>query len=261
MLSSSVNRTPHPRPENADIPIGDFSPLRLSPGSAGIPISGFPPLRQYHLAFRPKPAEASAKAGPPPLSSFCFLASHFSIPQPLCFDTLADSPTQRQPLNPFLINHFRTLFIATAGVPPPQKNPKREPASNPIGNGGLHAIEEKQPPDHHERDGRAGSQQQQAGSLPPPGDRPPETVNHPSHRVQPVQPPPARRNDSGGIDDGTGEQPELHEERSHIPHIPVQSIQRRQPQSHAQRGKEGERQQRRQPQRRQRRPDPVSHCK
>src|SRR5229473_1761214 len=249
MLSSSVNRTPHPRPGNADIPIG-----------------GFPPLRQYHLAFRPKPTEASAiadsdlvgKAGPPLLSSFCLLVSAFSIPQPFCFDTLTDSPTQRQPLNPFLINHFRTLFIATAGVPP---IPKREPASNPIGNGGLHAIEEKQPPDHHERDGRARSQQQQAGSLPPPGDRPPETVNHPSHRVQPVQPPPARRNDSGGIDDGTGEQPELHEERSHIPHIPVQSIQRRQPQSHAQRGKEGERQQRRQPQRRQRRPDPVSHCK
>src|SRR5229473_8487711 len=113
-----MNSTPHPRPGNADIPIG-----------------GFPPLRQYHLAFRPKPTEASAiadsdlvgKAGPPLLSSFCFLVSHFSIPQPLCFDTLTDSPTQRQPLNPFLINHFRALFIATAGVPPPQKNPKGNP--------------------------------------------------------------------------------------------------------------------------------------
>src|SRR6266446_2626062 len=120
-----MNSTPHSRSGNADIPIG-----------------GFPPLRQYHLAFRPKPTEASAKVGPPPLSSFCFLvsafsvsplssfcflASHFSFPQPFCFDTLADSPTQRQPLSPFLINHFRALFIATAGVPPPQKNPKGNP--------------------------------------------------------------------------------------------------------------------------------------
>src|SRR6266851_10188700 len=119
MLSFCVNRTPHPRPGNADITIG-----------------GFPPLRQYHLAFRPKPTEASAiadsdlvgKAGPPLLSSFCLLVSAFSIPQPFCFDTLTDSPTQRQPLNPFLINHFRTLFIATAGVPPnSQKGTRLKP--------------------------------------------------------------------------------------------------------------------------------------
>src|SRR5229473_467397 len=196
-----MNSTPHPRPGNADIPIGGF--------------------------FFPRPI---------PISSFC----------PLCLPaTPTSSPTLR-PHKSFRCNTYKNT---------------RGGSSNPIRDGRLHAIEEKQPPDHHERDGRARSQQQQAGSLPPPGDRPPETVNHPSHRVQPVQPPPARRNDSGGIDDGTGEQPELHQERSHIPHIPVQSIQRRKPQSHTQRRKERERQQRRQPQRRQRRPDPVSHCK
>src|SRR6266852_6486649 len=37
---------------------------------------------------------------------------------PLCFQVLAHSSTQRPPPNPFLINRFRTLLVATEGAPP-----------------------------------------------------------------------------------------------------------------------------------------------
>ncbi len=46
-------------------------------------------------------------------------------PIPLYFQTLADSPTQRRSRNPLLINHFRTVFIATEGVPPPALSQSR----------------------------------------------------------------------------------------------------------------------------------------
>src|SRR6266478_3172647 len=124
-----MNSTPHPRPGNADIPIGGFSlfanitsPFARSPPK--LPRSQIPTLseRRVRLSFLVSAFSVS------PLSSFCFLASPFSIPQPFCFNTLADSPTQRQPLNPFLINHFRTLFIATGGVPPnSQKGTRLKP--------------------------------------------------------------------------------------------------------------------------------------
>src|SRR6266851_8161115 len=120
-----MNSTPHPRPGNADIPIGGFSSPREIRRSAGL-------LTGRFSSPRPSPISSFcflvSAFSVSPLSSFCFLASHFSIPQPFCFDTLADSPTQRQPLNPFLINHFRALFIATAGVPPnSQKGTRLKP--------------------------------------------------------------------------------------------------------------------------------------
>jgi hypothetical protein len=68
-------------------------------------------------------------------SHFCYSASCLPLANPgllslrlfhsrllpiqvFSFQELANSPTQRPSHNPLLINYFRTLFIATEGVPP-----------------------------------------------------------------------------------------------------------------------------------------------
>src|SRR5713226_6665923 len=50
----------------------------------------------------------------PRQSQFCLL--HIQVAS---FQAIADSPPQRPSHNPLPINHFRTLFIATEGMPLP----------------------------------------------------------------------------------------------------------------------------------------------
>src|SRR5207245_1988004 len=62
--------------------------------------------------------------------------------------------------------------------------------SHPIRHGRLYAIEKEQAAKKDKRDRERRSQQQQPGSLPSARNRPPESVDHPRHRVQSVQPSP-----------------------------------------------------------------------
>src|SRR5260370_42346318 len=109
-----------------------------------------------------------------------------------------------------------------------------------VGNGGLHAIEEKEAAEKDESDDGGGSEKDEAGGLAAAGDGPAETVNDASHGVEAVKPAPAQRNKRGRIGDGRGEHPELHEERNHIPHVAIKSIQRGEPQADAESGEDGE---------------------
>src|SRR5712692_10789553 len=120
---------------------------------------------------------------------------------------------------------------------------------NAIGNGRLHAIEEKEAAKNDQRHHGAGSEEEQARGLASAGDGPAETVNDPGHGAEAVEPAPARRYERGRIGDGRGEHPELDEERNDVADVAIKSVQRRQPQADAESGEEGESQQRGQPQR------------
>src|SRR6266851_2778183 len=102
-----------------------------------------------------------------------------------------------------------------------------------VGNGGLHAIEEKEAAEEDESDDGGRSQKDEAGRLAAAGNGPAETVNDAGHGVEAVKPAPARRNKRGRISDGRGEHPELHEERNHIADVAIESIERGEPQAAA----------------------------
>src|SRR5258708_38318446 len=89
-------------------------------------------------------------------------------------------------------------------------------SSHPVGNGGLHAIEEEEAAEDDEGDDGAGSEKEQAGGLAAAGDGPAEAVNDAGHGIEAVEPAPARRNERGRIGDGRSEQPELDEERNDV---------------------------------------------
>src|SRR5713101_3581978 len=120
---------------------------------------------------------------------------------------------------------------------------------NAIGNGGLHAIEEKEAAEDYQGDDCGRRQQKQARCLPAAGDGPAETVNDPGHGVEAVEPAPARRNKRGRIGDGRGEHPELDEERNDVADVAIKRVERGEPQANPKSGEEGESQQRGQPQR------------
>src|SRR5207245_5482122 len=151
-----------PRPGNADSPIGAFS---FSPHASSI-------LRTlFQVPYPVTPLLATLTKTPggwgyssqfgtpaigcpsPPDSSFpCFLPPHF------------------------LASLLRCILTSSF--------------SHPIRHRRLHAIEKEQAAKKDKRDRERRSQQQQPGSLPSARNRPPESVNHPRHRVQSVQPSP-----------------------------------------------------------------------
>src|ERR1700737_3735219 len=71
---------------------------------------------------------------------------------------------------------------------------REETELDAIGNGGLHAIEEKEAAEEDEGDDGAGSEKEQAGGLAAAGDGPAEAVNDSGHGVEAVEPAPARGN-------------------------------------------------------------------
>src|SRR6266404_6058976 len=139
--------------------------------------------------------------------------------------------------------------------------PTRERAEtelDPVGNGGLHPVEEKQPAEQDERDSSGGSQEKQAGSLAAAGDGPAKTVNDAGHRVEAVEPAPACGNQRGRVRDGRSEHPELHEERNDVAHVAIERVERGKPQADAESGEEREEEQRGEPERGQRGANAVS---
>src|SRR6266403_527950 len=129
---------------------------------------------------------------------------------------------------------------------------------DPVGNGGLHAIEEEEAAEEDEGDGGGGNQEQQAGSLPVAGDGPAKAVNHARHRVEPVEPPPPHGNQRRRIRDRRSEHPELHEERDDVAYIAIKRVEGGKPQAHAQSGEKREEEQRGEPERRKRGANAVS---
>src|SRR6266404_3359932 len=139
--------------------------------------------------------------------------------------------------------------------------PTRERAEtelDPVGNGGLHAIEEEEAAEEDERDGAGGSQEEQAGSLAAAGDGPAKTVNDAGHGIEAVEPAPARGNQRGRVGDGRSEHPELHEERNDVAHVAVERVERGKPQADAESGEKRQGQQRGEPEGRERRANTVS---
>src|SRR6266403_6002669 len=92
---------------------------------------------------------------------------------------------------------------------------------DPVGNGGLHAIEEEEAAEEDEGYGGGGNQEEQAGSLAVAGDGPAKTVNDAGHRVEPVEPAPARRNQRRWVRDGRSKHPELGEERHDVADVAI----------------------------------------
>src|SRR5437879_13827197 len=128
---------------------------------------------------------------------------------------------------------------------------------DPVGNGGLHAIEEEEAAEEDERDGTGGSQEEQAGSLAAAGDGPAKTVNDAGHRVEAVEPAPARGNQRGRVGDGRSEHPELDEERNDVADVAIERVERGKPQADAESGEKRQGQQRGEPERRERGADAV----
>ena len=64
------------------------------------------------------PKNTRGMAAPPDLSTTEPFDESASLNEPLCFHALAHSFPQRRPLRSFLFKSFRTLFVATGGVPP-----------------------------------------------------------------------------------------------------------------------------------------------
>src|SRR6266404_4606608 len=139
--------------------------------------------------------------------------------------------------------------------------PTRERAEtelDPISHRALHPVEEKQPAEQDERDSSGGSQEKQAGSLAAAGDGPAKTVNDAGHRVEAVEPAPARGNQRGRVGDGRSEHPELHEERNDVAHVAVERVERGKPQADAESGEKRDGQQRGEPEGRERGANTVS---
>ena len=109
-----------------------------------------------------------------------------------------------------------------------------------IGNGGLHAIEEKETAEKHEEDGGRGNEKDEARRLAVAGDGPAETVNYARHRIQSIEPAPSMRHERAGIGDRRGKHPELNDERDDIAHVAIKSVERGKPEADAQSGEERE---------------------
>ena len=76
-------------------------------------------LNNLIRAYYPVHVFAKLQRGPaPPPVPPCSESKLVPLIQPLCPQSLTALPTQRQHRNSFGINEFRTLFIATEGIPP-----------------------------------------------------------------------------------------------------------------------------------------------
>src|SRR6267143_5959544 len=122
-------------------------------------------------------------------------------------------------------------------------------SSHPVGNGGLHAIEEEEAPEEDEGDDGAGSEKEEARGVAAACDGPAETVNDAGHGVEAVEPAPARGNERGRVGDRRGEHPELDEEGDDVFHVAIKSVERGEPQADAKSGEDSEKQKRGQPER------------
>src|SRR5437870_10479072 len=110
---------------------------------------------------------------------------------------------------------IKTMPMAMPRIPSssgmrPERLSARELDS--VGNGSLHAIEEKEAAEKDDEDGSGGNEKDGAGSLAAAGDGPAETINDASHGIEAVEPAPALGNESGRIGDGRGKHPELADE-------------------------------------------------
>jgi hypothetical protein len=94
-----VKRHHRPTPPTA-LPFSSFLTAALLPRRSDVEIEAPPNLW---------------RVDPDPVGTF--KRSNVSPIYPFCPQTLADLPTQRPQPNPFEINAFRTLFLATEGIP------------------------------------------------------------------------------------------------------------------------------------------------
>jgi len=130
--------------------------------------------------------------------------------------------------------------------------------SDPVGNGGLHAIEEKQPAEKDESDSEGGSEKNEAGRLAVSGDGPAEAVNDASHGIETVKPAPAFGNERRRVSHRRSKHPELDEERNDVANVAIKSVQSRKPQAHAESGEKREKKKNGEPKSGKRRENAVS---
>src|SRR5262250_1760582 len=105
-----------------------------------------------------------------------------------------------------------------------------------VGNGGLHAVEEENAAEEHERHSACGREQRQAGSLAAPRDGPAEAVNNAGHGIKAVEPAPASGNERGSVGDGRSKHPEGDDERDDVADVAVERVEGREPQADAKGG-------------------------
>src|SRR6266403_5145860 len=129
---------------------------------------------------------------------------------------------------------------------------------DPVGNGGLHAIEEEEAAEEDEGNGGGGNQEEQAGSLAAAGDGPAKAVNDAGHGIEAVEPAPALGDEGGRVGDGRSKHPELGEERHDVADVAIKRVEGGKPQAHAQSGEKREEEQRGEPERRERGANAVS---
>ena len=213
MISFPVNRPSHPHCEasvSACATVGDFSSLHPSPFfSFSCPFSGSftgPKTSVASVLMFSSPRQAPTLRPVSPLA-----ATLMGLPVNAANKRLTGRPN---PLDATLTKNWGE------GTP----NSTWASASHAIRNGGLHPIEKNQPTKNNQRHRESRCQQQQARRLPAPGNGPAETVNHSRHGVEPVQPPPAHRNERGRVRHRRSEHPELDQKWNHVPHVAVQSI-------------------------------------
>src|SRR6266567_3267536 len=148
--------------------------------------------------------------------------------------TLLESALTRSiPPNSFIIRTYKNR----GGTPSQSRS-----ASDSVRHRPFHPVEEKEPAEKDHNHGNRRNEQDEPRRLAPAGDGPPETINHPRHRIQSIQPPPPLRNQRAWIRHRRREHPELDGERNYVAHISIQRVQRGHPQADAKRRKQSEKQ-------------------
>src|SRR5579871_2031181 len=195
---------------------------------------------------------------PPPANSRRFSTCKTPASQPPLFSTLtkfsvsAHSKRLKLPLESALterepVTTFRFSTYEKQGVPP----------SHPVRHRSFHPLEEHHPAKKDQQHRRGRRQQARRRRPSVSRQRPPEPVNHPRHRIQPVQPPPPLRHQRTRIRHRRSEHPELQQKWDYVLHIAIQRVQRGKPQPHAQRRQNRQQQKKRQQRKRNRRPHSV----
>jgi hypothetical protein len=107
-----------------------------------------------------------------------------------------------------------------------------------IGNGGLHAIKEKEATEDDQQDGHGGNEKDKTWRLAAAGDGPAKAVNDAGHGIEAVKPAPTRWYERGRISDGRSEHPELDEEGDDVAHVAIESVKRGKPKADAESSEE-----------------------
>ncbi len=114
-------------------------------------------------------------------------------------------PDHHEDVNRATLTSFRMNTYKKTGEGGPSRalptthRPLTTSISNAVRDVALHALEEKQSADQHKRHPNRGRGHRRSRRLPVSGQRPTESVNDPRHRIQPVQPAPARRDQRARI--------------------------------------------------------------